>query len=68
MNKNQPLEINIKGIIFVVYQRSEDYAAYIKGMPGIWECGKSQSEALGRVIILANTQEIDWEDSESNDH
>ncbi len=36
---------------FVVRQRTEDWTAYVEGFAGTWECGKSEAEAIGNLII-----------------
>lgn len=34
----------------VVTRRSDDFHACIEGNPGIWDCGKTITEAIGNLI------------------
>lgn len=35
----------------IVVKRSYDYMAHIAGNTSIWECGKTQAEAVGKLLI-----------------
>jgi predicted RNase H-like HicB family nuclease len=36
-----------------VEKRSDDYRAWLADSPGVWESGKSEAEALGKLVISA---------------
>ena len=35
----------------IVEERREDYIAFIYGNREVWECGKTNAEAIGKLII-----------------
>jgi hypothetical protein len=37
----------------VVEKRSNDYRAYLADTPEVWESGKNEAEALGKLVISA---------------
>lgn len=34
-----------------VTQRSDDFHACLAGQPGKWECGRTEAEAIGKLVI-----------------
>jgi hypothetical protein len=39
----------------VVEKRSDDYRAYLSDSPEVWEAGKSAAEALGKLVVSAQS-------------
>jgi hypothetical protein len=37
----------------VVEKRSDDYRAWLADQPEVWEAGKNEAEALGKLVISA---------------
>ena len=37
----------------VVEKRSDDYRAYLADQPEVWEAGRNEAEALGKLVISA---------------
>jgi hypothetical protein len=39
----------------VVEKRSDDYRAWLADQPEVWEAGKNEAEALGKLVISAGS-------------
>jgi len=37
----------------VIEKRSDDYRAWLADQPEVWEAGKNEAEALGKLVISA---------------
>jgi hypothetical protein len=39
----------------MVVKRSDDYKAYLADNEAVWDCGKSEAEAIGKLVISAKS-------------
>jgi predicted RNase H-like HicB family nuclease len=39
----------------VIEKRPDDYRAYLADTPEVWEAGKNEAEALGKLVISAQS-------------